>query len=90
MTDDMPGDDTDHTPAEATSAPTTPEWWASVVDHVAAREDDAPDPWADVALSPAALTADQESFLAGFDDQPPPPHVAAADPLGAGGAESAR
>lgn len=87
MTSRMTGDTNDNHRADEPAAPGTPEWWASIVDHVAAHEDDAPDPWADVTLSSAALTADQESFLGGLDDQPPPPHVGEADPLGAGGAE---
>ena len=86
MTSKMTGDMSDDPDADQQALPGTPEWWASIVDHVAAHEDDVPDPWADVALSSAALTADQESFLGGFDDQPPPPHVSDADPLGAGGA----
>ncbi|WP_117000157.1 hypothetical protein [Desertimonas flava] len=82
MTDDMSDDPT----TEGTVQHGTPEWWAAIVDHVAAHEADVPDPWADVALRSAALTADQESFLAGFDDQPPPPHVGDVDPLDVGGA----
>jgi len=33
------------------------------------------DPWADRAGAAATLTADQRAVLAGFDDQPAPPHI---------------
>lgn len=93
MTGDMSDDPTDDDLTEDARAddesqrPGAPDWWASVVDHVAAHENDVPDPWADVELSPAVLTADQESFLGGFEDQPAPPHVGDVDPLAAGGVE---
>ncbi len=47
-------------------------WWKEIEDHVAERERDAPDPWGDRTLGDAGLTAAQEDFLAGLDDQPRP------------------
>ena len=85
MSDDMTDDPSASNTASVDDAtPSAPEWWASIVDHVAAHEVDAPDPWSDVVLSSAALTVDQESFLGGFEDQPSPPHVGEPDPLAAG------
>jgi hypothetical protein len=54
-------------------------WWQSIEEHIAEREADAPDPWADrqVADEEGTLTHDQEAFLAGLSDQPAPPHLTA-------------
>ena len=37
------------------------------------------EPWADRAPGPAVLTPAQRAVLAGFDDQPPAPHIQADD-----------
>jgi hypothetical protein len=47
-------------------------WWKAIEEHVAEREQDAPDPWGDRALADPNLTEAQEEFLAGLDDQPRP------------------
>ncbi len=47
-------------------------WWKAIEEHVAAREQDAPDPWGDRSLVEGGLTEAQEEFLAGLDDQPGP------------------
>ena len=71
---------TDHDPTPASpSAQTTP-WWESL-DEVVADGDDAPDPWGDADLPPAALTDDQADFLAGLVDQPAPARIATPDPF---------
>jgi hypothetical protein len=44
-------------------------WWKAIEEHVAEREQDAPDPWGDRPLADPALTQAQEAFLAAFDDQ---------------------
>lgn len=47
-------------------------WWKAVEDHVAEREEDAPDPWGDRPLAAPGLTEAQEEFLTRLDDQPRP------------------
>ena len=47
-------------------------WWKAIEEHVAEREQGAPDPWGDRPLADAGLTEAQEEFLAGLDDQPRP------------------
>jgi hypothetical protein len=55
-------------------------WWESIEEHLADREDGAPDPWADRdAVEGDVLTDDQEAFLAGLADQPAPPRIAMHD-----------
>lgn len=51
-------------------------WWKAIEEHVAAREQDAPDPWGDRPLVEGGLTEAQEEFLAGLDDQPIPRRLA--------------
>lgn len=50
-------------------------WWKAIEEHVAEREGDVPDPWADRSFSDGGLTAAQAEFLAGLDDQPRPPRL---------------
>jgi hypothetical protein len=47
-------------------------WWKAIEEHVAEREENAPDPWGDRPLADAGLTDEQEEFLSGLDDQPRP------------------
>ena len=47
-------------------------WWKAIEEHVASREQHAPDPWGDRPLADPNLTEAQEEFLAGLDDQPRP------------------
>jgi hypothetical protein len=56
-------------------------WWDDVDDDLAAagaeEPEELPDPWAEAAgdVARPALTADQEAFLAGLDDQPAVPRL---------------
>jgi hypothetical protein len=59
-------------------------WWEAIEDHVAERERDAPDPWADRPLGGGGLTEAQEDFLAGLADQPRPGRLADEGPHAAG------
>ena len=56
---------------------TAPRWWATLEEHLAARERDVPkpDPWAEAVLDVPPLTDDQSEFLAGLGDQPAPPRI---------------
>jgi hypothetical protein len=56
---------------------TAPTWWQTIEEHIAEREGDAPDPWADrdVAGGGTALTDGQTAFLEGLSDQPSPPRL---------------
>jgi hypothetical protein len=47
-------------------------WWKAIEEHVAEREQDAPDPWGDRPLADPGLTEAQEEVLAVLDDQPRP------------------
>lgn len=60
-----------------------PSWWRSIDEHLAQRESDAPDPWADsdIRIDNETLTDDQAAFLTGLADQPAPPRIAEPDPL---------
>ena len=51
-------------------------WWKAIEEHVAEREENAPDPWGDRPLADAGLTDEQEEFLTGLDDQPRPGRLA--------------
>jgi len=63
-------------------------FWEAIEEHIAALDRDAeqtdegtatvsgsavPNPWADIEVGDAALTARQVAFLAGLSNQPPPP-----------------
>jgi hypothetical protein len=58
-------------------------WWDDVEDGIDAvtRDHALPDPWPSPAGAPCStLTADQEAFLAGLEDQPPVPRFSGYDP----------